>query len=197
MVKRSWEKKTDNKGFTLVELIVVLVILAILAAILVPALLGYIDRERGSQILLNGKSVLTAAQAEASNAYGTAKSDETIAAKLDDNTCKQIGMTADTPKGSGAYFTTGVANAGASSSNHAAWTIKFVAYWEGDSGVFFDGSSWVEGLKASDAQTMFTDAIKDIDGCGYGIYNRTGDAGTIADFTATGYSGDKTITTTP
>ena len=37
-------KKNTNKGFTLVELIVVLVILAILAAILVPALLGYIDR---------------------------------------------------------------------------------------------------------------------------------------------------------
>ena len=31
--------KKNNKGFTLVELIVVLVILAILAAILVPALL--------------------------------------------------------------------------------------------------------------------------------------------------------------
>ena len=33
-----------KKGFTLVELIVVLVILAILAALLVPALIGYIDR---------------------------------------------------------------------------------------------------------------------------------------------------------
>lgn len=32
-----------KRGFTLVELIVVLVILAILAALLVPALTGYID----------------------------------------------------------------------------------------------------------------------------------------------------------
>ena len=39
-------KERNNKGFTLVELIVVLVILAILAAILVPALLGYIDKAR-------------------------------------------------------------------------------------------------------------------------------------------------------
>ena len=39
-------EKKNNKGFTLVELIVVLVILAILAAILVPALLGYIDRAK-------------------------------------------------------------------------------------------------------------------------------------------------------
>ena len=49
-------KKNNNKGFTLVELIVVLVILAILAAILVPALLGYIDRAREKQYVLNAKS---------------------------------------------------------------------------------------------------------------------------------------------
>ena len=35
-----------NRGFTLVELIVVLVILAILAAVLLPALLGYIDKAK-------------------------------------------------------------------------------------------------------------------------------------------------------
>ena len=63
--------KNDNKGFTLVELIVVLVILAILAAILVPALLGYIDEARNKQLQLHGKSVYTAGQAVASQMYGT------------------------------------------------------------------------------------------------------------------------------
>ena len=58
-----------NKGFTLVELIVVLVILAILAAILVPALLGYIDKVREKQELLNAKNCLTAVQAELSERY--------------------------------------------------------------------------------------------------------------------------------
>ena len=36
--------RDSKKGFTLVELIVVLVILAILAALLIPALTGYIDK---------------------------------------------------------------------------------------------------------------------------------------------------------
>ena len=43
-------KKNDKKGFTLVELIVVLVILAILAALLIPALTGYIDKARNSRL---------------------------------------------------------------------------------------------------------------------------------------------------
>ena len=61
--------KNDNKGFTLVELIVVLVILAILAAILIPALLGYIDEAKNKQLEIHGKSVYTAAQAVASKMY--------------------------------------------------------------------------------------------------------------------------------
>ena len=62
--------RKDNSGFTLVELIVVLVILAILAAILVPALLGYIDDAKDKEIALHGKSVYTAAQSVASKYYG-------------------------------------------------------------------------------------------------------------------------------
>ena len=43
--------KHKKNGFTLVELIVVLVILAVLAALLVPALTGYIDKARKSQVI--------------------------------------------------------------------------------------------------------------------------------------------------
>ena len=43
--------KHKKNGFTLVELIVVLVILAVLAALLVPALTGYIDKARKSQVM--------------------------------------------------------------------------------------------------------------------------------------------------
>lgn len=39
-------KKISNKGFTLIEIVIVIVIIAILAAILVPALTNWIDKAR-------------------------------------------------------------------------------------------------------------------------------------------------------
>ena len=49
-------------GFTLVELIVVLVILAILAALLVPALTGYIDKAKEKSAVAECRQVVMAAQ---------------------------------------------------------------------------------------------------------------------------------------
>ncbi len=65
--------KSSKKGFTLVELIVVLVILAILAAMLVPALVGYIDRAKKEKEFQAASTVYTAAQALATEAYGKGK----------------------------------------------------------------------------------------------------------------------------
>ncbi len=65
--------KKNNKGFTLVELIVVLVILAILAAILVPTLLGYIDRAKSEKDFSTAQTVRVAAQAAIDQAYGDGK----------------------------------------------------------------------------------------------------------------------------
>ena len=63
-------KKISNKGFTLVELIVILVILAIISALLIPTLLGYIEQARAKKYLPNAKSCYDAAQAMFSKQYG-------------------------------------------------------------------------------------------------------------------------------
>ena len=61
--------KSTKKGFTLVELIVVLVILAVLAAMLVPALVGYIDRARAEKEYQTAATVYGAAQAVLTELY--------------------------------------------------------------------------------------------------------------------------------
>ncbi len=66
---RSSYKYRDNKGFTLVEMIIVLVILAILAAILIPALIGYIDSAKQKEYVLEAKNIMTATQAELTKIY--------------------------------------------------------------------------------------------------------------------------------
>ena len=133
-------KKNNNKGFTLVELIVVLVILAILAAILVPALLGYIDRAREKQYVLNAKSALTAAQAELSAIYGEG-------GDLDDLTDARKGVIKDTADVPGEKFTIGTvsaltANTEAKKANHGCYTIGTALYEEDGYKLYFNGTSW-------------------------------------------------------
>ena len=82
--------KSTKKGFTLVELIVVLVILAVLAAMLVPALTGYIQRARQEKDYQMAATVLTAVQSAATYQYSV---------DFQDATDKKI--TGTTPSGNG------------------------------------------------------------------------------------------------
>mgnify|MGYP001045374763 CR=1 FL=1 len=64
--------KKNNKGFSLVELIIVIAIMAILAGALAPALIKYINKSRRSADISNADTIRTACQ----TACQTAMSDE-------------------------------------------------------------------------------------------------------------------------
>lgn len=61
--------KNKKKGFTLVEIIVVLVIMAILLAIAIPSILGYVQKAEDQKILAKARNVLLAAKGEAVELY--------------------------------------------------------------------------------------------------------------------------------
>ena len=62
--------RRGKKGFTLVEVIIVLVVVAVLAAALIPALTGYIDEARRKRYINDASYAVTAAQATMMELYG-------------------------------------------------------------------------------------------------------------------------------
>ena len=71
MIALQQKRRSKKGGFTLVELIVVLVILAILAALLIPALTGYIDKAKQKKIVAETRQCVMAAQTLFDEYYGT------------------------------------------------------------------------------------------------------------------------------
>ena len=140
------KKNTKNKGFTLVELIVVLVILAILAAILVPALLGYIDAAKNKQTVLDAKSCLTAAQAEMSNIYASKSGvPEDIKKAPHDKQVRNMADMASLQTDTFEVGCTTYVGTKDKKEQHAAFTITW-AHYKNKAGkeLWFDGESWLE-----------------------------------------------------
>ena len=80
LLKRS-KKMKNRKGFTLIELIVVIVIIGILAAILIPRLTGFTDKAEKTQAVVWAKEVATAMDAYEAE-HGGFTTDEAIISQL-------------------------------------------------------------------------------------------------------------------
>lgn len=78
MIALQQKRRSKKGGFTLVELIVVLVILAILAALLIPALTGYIDRAKEKNVIAETRQCVMAAQTLADEYYAKNSSNPTF-----------------------------------------------------------------------------------------------------------------------
>lgn len=72
------EKKLNNKGFSLVELIIVIAIMAVLIGVLAPQYIKYVERSRESGDLDNYQTIVSALQINAADTTGTALTEGTI-----------------------------------------------------------------------------------------------------------------------
>ena len=114
------QKKSNKKGFTLVEIIVVLVILAILAAIAVPSVLGYVNEAKDERYIQEARSIYVVIQTE------TAKYDA-LSETVNYSTYGEIATKATEMTGLKAISIT---DSSATSGDRSQYTVK----WTSDDG---------------------------------------------------------------
>lgn len=91
-----------NRGFTLIELVVVIGILAILAALAIPAIAGYFKSSKAETNLSNAKIIYNAC-----SAWAAANPAETAAPDMTTDLVGENYLTSEPKTGEGASYTIG------------------------------------------------------------------------------------------
>lgn len=99
------KENMNNKGFSLVELIIVIAIMAILIVVLAPQYLKYVERSRNSTDLQNARTIMTAVETYAADPVATKAilTGEKIIVKVESTTSS---LTGDAASGAGAQAIT-------------------------------------------------------------------------------------------
>ena len=127
-------RKSNKKGFTLVELVVVIAIIGILAAILVPTMMNYVKKARLKTANANAKLIFTTCNNQAADLIADGMDVETLTyagkvSGLPDGTlgkaCKQALRDNGNETGyCDVKFNPAIADSATSTSNYAIWSAS-------------------------------------------------------------------------
>lgn len=72
------KRKSNNKGFTLVELVVVLAIIGVLLAMVVPGMMKYVEKAKEQQFVMDCRAAVMAYQTFSMEKLAAGEDDRTI-----------------------------------------------------------------------------------------------------------------------